>query len=78
MTAAAAPPRATPCAPDTLRYAREAIRDPRGHDDITILAACLTIEGYSQNPGERARACDLRTLVEGETAADPDTGDTDP
>jgi len=70
--------RAMPGIPDTLRYARDTIRDPRGHDDITILAACLTIETYSQNPTEQASACDLRTLIEGETAADPDTGDTDP
>lgn len=51
-----------------LWYARAVLADAPQHDDDTVAAACTLIEAHSPDPTERARAADLRTLIEGETA----------
>lgn len=63
MTDAPTAPRAMPGNPDTLWYARAAMRDPRGYDRDTIFAACLTVEAYSPNAAEVTAAIALRRSV---------------
>lgn len=51
-----------------LGYARAVIADVADFEDTDIAAACAVIEAQSDDPEERARARDLRALVEGEAA----------
>jgi len=53
----------------TLFYARAAILDIDRFEDSDILWACETIITQSPDPEERARAHDLKTLIEGEADA---------
>jgi len=49
---------------DRLSEALGVLLSPGGHDVATTLAACRTIEQHSEDPGQRAKAREMRFLTE--------------